>query len=79
MFLGGTEVNHLLKMGKVKYRTKNLQNFFEFQFIYPAGNYTFKVNNINTRTRSEIRSKLITKLTLLLNLLLTLNVFHTFC
>ena len=29
--------------------------------LYPAGNYTFKVNNKNTRTRREICSKLTTK------------------
>ena len=29
--------------------------------IYPAGNYTFKVNNKNTRTRCEICSKLTIK------------------
>ena len=28
---------------------------------YPAGNYMFQVNNRNTRTRSEICSKLIIK------------------
>ena len=29
--------------------------------LYPAGNYTFKVNNKNTRTRCEICSKLTIK------------------
>ena len=29
--------------------------------IYPAGNYIFKVNNRNTRTRCEISSKLTIK------------------
>ena len=30
-------------------------------FIFPAGNYMFKVNNRNTRTRCEICSKLTIK------------------
>ena len=40
----------------------------------PAGNYMFKVNNRNTRTRCEICSKLIIKIPE--RLLLTLNVFY---
>ena len=44
---------------------------------YPAGNYMFKVNNRNTRTRCEICSRL-TINTHLVSLLLTLNIFHTF-
>ena len=36
--------------------------------VNPAGNYMFKVNNRNTRTRCEICSKLTN---------LTLNIFHT--
>ena len=43
---------------------------------YPAGNYMFKVNNRNTRTRCEICSRLTIK-THLVSLLLTLNIFHT--
>ena len=31
------------------------------QHTYPAGNYMFKVNNRNTRTRCEICSKLTIK------------------
>ena len=45
-----------------------------------AGNYMFKVNNRNTRTRYEICSKLTIKIPerrLLVSLLLTLNIFHT--
>ena len=30
--------------------------------IYPAGNYMFKVNNKNTKTRCEIYSKLTVKI-----------------
>ena len=44
----------------------------------PVGNYMFKVNNRNPKTRCEIFSKLrITLLLTLLTLLLTLNIFHT--
>ena len=32
-----------------------------FDSIFPAGNYVFKVNNRNTRTRCEICSKLTIK------------------
>ena len=51
---------------------------------YPAGNYKFKVNNRNTRTRCEMCSKLTIKKPerangiVLVSLLLTLNIFHTF-
>ena len=38
---------------------KNLRPFFLRNI--PAGNYMFKVNNRNTRTRCEIRSKLTVK------------------
>ena len=31
-------------------------------FNHPAGNYMFKVNNINTKTRCEICSKLTIKI-----------------
>ena len=41
-----------------------------------AGNYMFKVNSRNTRTRCEICSKLTIK-TIIVSLLLTLNIFHT--
>ena len=33
----------------------------KLHFVYPAGNYMFKVNNRSTRTRCEICSKLIIK------------------
>ena len=43
----------------------------------PSGNYMFKVNNRNTRTRWEISSKLIIKTpgVVKVSLLLTLNIF----
>ena len=40
--------------------------------LHPAGNYMFKVNNKNSRTRCEICSKLTVKT----SSLLTLNIFH---
>ena len=48
----------------------------------PAGNYMFKVNNRNTRTRCEICWKLTIKIpeatgVVLVSFLLTLNIFHT--
>ena len=49
----------------------------------PAGNYMFKVNNRNTRTKSEICSKLTIKIPKRhhwrrsVSLLLTLNIFHS--
>ena len=47
----------------------------------PAGNYMFKVNNRNLRTRCEICSKITIKTpeqgVVLVSLLLTLNMFHT--
>ena len=47
-------------------------------FPIPAGIYLLKVNNRNSRTRCEIRSKLTIKTPLaLVSLLLTLNIFHT--
>ena len=52
--------------------------------VYPAGNYLFKVNNRNTRTRFEICSKSTIKTPeqrqwlVLVSLLLTLNIFCTF-
>ena len=52
--------------------------------VYPAGNYLFKVNNRNTRTRFEICSKSTIKTLeqrqwlVLVSLLLTLNIFRTF-
>ena len=48
----------------------------------PAGNYMFKVNNWNIRTRCEICSKLTIKIperrhgVVLVSLLLTFNIFH---
>ena len=41
----------------------------------PAGNYMFKVNNRNTRTRCKICSKLTIKISLSVIFLLTLNTF----
>ena len=43
--------------------------------LFPAGNYIFKVNKRNTRTRCEICSKLKVKLYVLVSLLLNLNIF----
>ena len=52
----------------------------------PAGNYMFKVNNRNTRTKCEVCSKLTIKTperrhcaigVVLVSLLLPLNIFHT--
>ena len=34
---------------------------YERAYYHPAGNYMFKVNNRNTKTRSEISSKLTIK------------------
>ena len=50
-----------------------------FNKPYPVGNYMFKVNNRNSRTRSEICSKLtmMTPGVVLVSLLLTLNIFYT--
>ena len=42
---------------------------------YPAGNYMFKFNNGNTRTRCEIFSKL--TIFIIYCLLLFLDIFHT--
>ena len=42
------------------------------QRLYPAGNYMFKVNNKNTRTKYDIFSGVV-----LVSLLLALNIFHT--
>ena len=59
-------------------------HFLNLQFdvkAYPAGNYLFKVNHRNTRTRCEICSKLTIKTPerrhsfVLVSLLLTLNKF----
>ena len=50
-------------------------NYLNKIMCYPAGNYMYKVNNRNIRTRCEICSKLAIKR---LSLLLTLNIFHTF-
>ena len=49
-------------------------------FLCPAGIYQLKVNNMNTRTKYEICSKLTvaTRMTPLASLLLTLNMFY-FC
>ena len=49
-----------------------------FPSSVPAGNYMFKVNNGNTRTRCEICSKLTTTTpgVCLVTLLLTLNIFQ---
>ena len=49
---------------------------------FPVGNYMFKVNNRNTRTRCGICSKLTIKTperrqNVLVSLALTLNIFHT--
>ena len=58
--------------------------FLSSMLASPAGNYIFKVNNRNTRTRCEICSKLTIKASerrhwvALMSLLLTLNIFHTF-
>ena len=51
-----------------------------FVELYPAGNYIFKVNNRNTRTRCEICSELAINVVgvVVVSLLLTLNIFHTF-
>ena len=61
------------------------EEHIKFPFInteYPAGNYMFKVNNRNTRTRCEICSKVTIKIldaigVVLVSLLLTLNMFYT--
>ena len=47
MFLGGREREHWSEMGSMK--------------KFPADNYMFKVNNRNTRTRSEKCLKLTIK------------------
>ena len=46
-----------------KYLRNNsvLQNYIKGNYHIPAGNYMFKVNNRNTRTRCEICSKLTIK------------------
>ena len=48
-------------------------------YYSPTGNYIFKVNSRNTRTRYEVCSKLKIKTPepLFWSLLLTLNIFHT--
>ena len=56
-------------------------NGFYLPYTYPAGNYIFKVNNKNTRSRCEIYSKLRIKtpedaIGVVVSLLLTLNIFH---
>ena len=53
-----------------------------FHVTSTASNYLFKVNDRNTRTRSEICSKLTIKTPerrriVLVSLFLTLNIFHT--
>ena len=46
---------------------------------FPAGIYLLKISNRNTRTRSEISSKLAIRIRMMPgSLLLTLNIFHTF-
>ena len=45
--------------------------------IFPAGNYTFKVDNRNTRTRCEICSKLTIKTPKRRQWRITLNISHT--
>ena len=40
---------------------KGNSHIISFQLCYPTGNYLFKVNNRNTRTRCEICSKLTIK------------------
>ena len=43
------------------YRGKRMAVRVKCKGYYPAGNYMFKVNNRNTRTRCEICSKLTIK------------------
>ena len=40
---------------------KNTWDLWTLTNIYPAGNYMFKVDNINTRTKYEICTKLTIK------------------
>ena len=47
------------KTGRVEIRYK--KNGHSTVLLHPAGNYMFKVNNRNTRTRCEICSKLTIK------------------
>ena len=56
-----------------------LRRVSSYRGSHPVGNYMFKVNNRNSRTRCEICSKL-TITTVLVFLILTLNIFHSlFC
>ena len=53
-----------------------MKNFKAYKYeAYLAGNYMFKFNSRNTRTRCEICLKLTIKKTK--TLLLSLNIFHT--
>ena len=54
-------------------RPRNWKRLWDYDMNVPAGNYMFKVNNRNTRTRYEMCSKL----TIKISLLLTLNIFNT--
>ena len=45
-------------MSAVTILTKLLEVSKDISELFPAGNYMFKVNNRNTRTRCEICSKL---------------------
>ena len=70
------------KFGKVSlfyhpvFRLEKIWNDI-IEALYPAGNYMFKVNNRNTRTRCEVCSKLTIKtLERRQALLLTLNTLH---
>ena len=60
--------NSFLKKKKIEtqlqYDAHNILMLKDLVFLtatYPAGNYMFKINNRNTRTRSEICSKLTIK------------------
>ena len=46
----------------LKVQVKDLLNFNNFSYVISTGNYMFKVNNRNSRTKCEIYSKLTIKI-----------------
>ena len=63
LFMAPLETIARITFWQVQHHFAQLQKVSDFQFrINPAGNYMFKVNNRNTRTRCEICSKLTIKI-----------------
>ena len=59
MYIFNKSLDKIRSADEFWYCTRDLIKYAQNCKIYPAGNYMFKVNNRNTRTRCEICSKLI--------------------